>query len=85
MSNCVGLTGCQKRLCEAQNGYHLLMTTGKPVRILHADGEVEYQKIKAGDLLDYINLLKSECGGPGGTPLVSRRPIRFGGGGGGCC
>lgn len=61
------------------------MTTGKPVRILHADGEVEYQKIRASELKAYINELESECGGSDGGPLSRRSPVRFGNGGRGGC
>ncbi len=73
MADCTGLTDCALYLCQAKNAYHELMTTGRAVRVMHADGEVEYHKIKSADLKNYIKELEFECG-----DCADRTPIRFG-------
>lgn len=61
----------QEKLDQAESAYHQLMTGQKAVVFVDQNGErIEYNRVSAGRLQQYINDLKSQIyGTPYGAPL----------------
>lgn len=67
------LATLQSRLTAAELSYHTLMTGASEVEIQHGDMRTRYTGATAGQLLGYINDLKSQIVALGGAVTGERR------------